>query len=66
MAPKEDLGTSTAELVYDGDFVSDMEPKPTLYQLEQQRQQVGDPDPYQQLLKERDMSEYTCQTHYKR
>ena len=47
-APKEDLGASTAELVYGGpltvpgDFVPDGTPKPVSHHLEQQRRRVGD------------------------
>ena len=47
-APKEDLGASTAELVYGGpltvpgDFVPDGTPKPASHHLEQQRRRVGD------------------------
>ena len=47
-APKEDLGSLTAELVYGspltvpGDFVPDGQPQPASPELQQQRQRVGD------------------------
>ena len=47
-APKEDLGSSTAELVYGspltvpGDFVPDGQPHSASRELQQQRQRVGD------------------------
>ena len=47
-APKEDLGSSTAELVYGslhmvpGDFIPDGQPRPATQELQQQQQRVGD------------------------